>query len=55
MTDAGVPVVVTVLKGEVYINNAKVLERDDLMANGVFHVIDEYVLVSTPHRRLSRY
>jgi uncharacterized surface protein with fasciclin (FAS1) repeats len=55
MTDAGVAVVVTVLEGEVYINNAKVLERDVLMANGVFHVIDEYVLVSTPHCRLSRY
>ncbi|KAH6665037.1 hypothetical protein B0J14DRAFT_661148 [Halenospora varia] len=41
MTDAGVPVVATVLKGEVYINNAKVLERDDLMVNGVFHVIDD--------------
>ena len=43
MTDGGVTVVVTVLEGEVYINNAKVLERDVLMANGVFHIIDEYV------------
>ena len=55
MTDAGVPVVITVLEGEVYINNAKVLERDVLMANGVFHVIDEYVLVSTPRYKLSQY
>lgn len=54
MTDAGVPVVVTVLEGKVYINNAEVLESDVLITNGVFHIIDEYVLVSTPHYKLSK-
>ncbi|PVH70121.1 FAS1 domain-containing protein [Cadophora sp. DSE1049] len=46
MTDGGVTVVVTVLEGEVYINNAKVLERDVLMANGVFHIIDDALIPS---------
>ncbi|KAH7394817.1 hypothetical protein BKA66DRAFT_455884 [Pyrenochaeta sp. MPI-SDFR-AT-0127] len=57
MTDAGVPVVVTVLEGKVYINNAKVLERDVLITNGVFHIIDDALNpynITTPSKKTNQ-
>jgi uncharacterized surface protein with fasciclin (FAS1) repeats len=41
MTSAGLPVLVTLQDNDIYINCAKITSRDNLMANGVIHVIDE--------------
>lgn len=57
MTDAGVPVVVTVLEGKVYINNAEVLESDVLITNGVFHIIDDALNpynITTPSKKTNQ-
>ena len=45
MTRAGIPVLITVDRdGSVYVNAAKITVFDVLIANGVFHVIDEYAI-----------
>lgn len=41
MTSIGIPVLVTLQGSDIYINCAKITSRDNLMANGVIHVIDE--------------
>ena len=40
-TAAGLPVLVTLHSGDIYINDAKIIARDNLVVNGVFHIIDE--------------
>jgi hypothetical protein len=40
-TVAGPPVLVTVKDSDIFINNAKITARDNLVVNGVFHVLDE--------------
>jgi uncharacterized surface protein with fasciclin (FAS1) repeats len=40
-TAAGLPVLVTLHNGDIYINDAKIIARDNLVVNGVFHIIDE--------------
>lgn len=42
-TVAGLPLLVTLNNGDIYINDAKITGRDNLVVNGVFHVIDESV------------
>lgn len=37
----GVPLLVTVIDGDTYINDAKVTSVDNFVSNGVIHVIDE--------------
>lgn len=41
MTDAGLPLLITVRNGDIWVNTAKITGRDDFGFNGVFHVIDE--------------
>ena len=41
LTRTGLPVLVTLQDNDIYINTTKITSRDNLVANGVFHVIDE--------------
>ncbi len=43
---------ITILNGSVYVNSAKVVTPDVLVANGVVHVIDAYVLPRLPRFKL---
>jgi len=46
MTLNGGDVTITIASaGDVFVNNAKVVTPDVLVAGGVIHVIDEYVVV----------
>lgn len=50
-TAAGLPVTVWTSDGEVYINNAKIIERDLLQANGVIQVLDRPLNPNNTHAR----
>jgi uncharacterized surface protein with fasciclin (FAS1) repeats len=41
MTAAGLPLLITVEGGDIWVNTAKVTSRDLFGANGVFHAVDE--------------
>jgi uncharacterized surface protein with fasciclin (FAS1) repeats len=41
VTALGVPILVTLHDGDIYINSAKVISTDNLISNGVFHIVDE--------------
>lgn len=41
MSDAGLPLLITVRDGDTWINTAKLIGRDNLVFNSVFHVVDE--------------
>ena len=41
MTAAGLPLLITVQNGDIWVNTARVTSRDLFGANGVMHVVDE--------------
>jgi uncharacterized surface protein with fasciclin (FAS1) repeats len=48
-TMEGTNLTITLEDGEIFVNSAKVIESDFIVANGVMHVIDKYVhLHSSP-------
>jgi uncharacterized surface protein with fasciclin (FAS1) repeats len=42
-TMQGTNLTITIQDGEIFVNSAKVIESDFIVANGVMHVIDKYV------------
>lgn len=49
MTVGGGNVTISIIDGSVFVNSAKVIVPDVLVANGVVHVIDGYVALSLPN------
>jgi uncharacterized surface protein with fasciclin (FAS1) repeats len=37
----GLPILITVHDGDIYVDTAKITSRDNFVSNGVFHVVDE--------------
>jgi uncharacterized surface protein with fasciclin (FAS1) repeats len=44
-TMQGANLTITIQDGEIFVNSAKVIASDFIVANGVMHVIDKYVLL----------
>jgi len=48
-TMQGTNLTITIQNGEIFVNSAKVIKSDFIVANGVMHVIDKYVPLTVHH------
>ncbi|RFU24390.1 hypothetical protein B7463_g11949, partial [Scytalidium lignicola] len=48
-TQAGGNITITIRGGQYFVNNAKIIASNQILENGVAHIIDSIIIPSTPH------